>query len=151
MCAARRNRRLPRPARRRQRPDSWRRHRVLSSFAMAQAQAEARSQSGAAENLLEVQDLVTEFRTEHGTVRAVDRVSFEVAPGQTLGVVGESGCGKSVTALSIMRLIPDPPGRIAGGAIRYRGQNLLELDDRAMRDIRGNKISMIFQEPMTSL
>jgi len=118
---------------------------------MAQAQAEARSQAGAAENLLEVKELVTEFRTEHGTVRAVDRVSFEVAPGQTLGVVGESGCGKSVTALSIMRLIPNPPGRIAGGSIRYRGSDLLGLDDRAMREIRGNKISMIFQEPMTSL
>jgi len=118
---------------------------------MALAQAEARSQAGAADNLLEVSELITEFRTEHGIVRAVDRVSFEVAPGQTIGVVGESGCGKSVTALSIMRLIPNPPGRIAGGAIRYRGQNLLELDDRAMRDIRGNKISMIFQEPMTSL
>jgi peptide/nickel transport system ATP-binding protein len=84
-------------------------------------------------------------------VRAVDRVSFEVAPGQTLGVVGESGCGKSVTALSIMRLIPNPPGRIAGGSIRYRGTDLLGLDDRAMRAIRGNQISMIFQEPMTSL
>ncbi|HYU16266.1 MAG TPA: ABC transporter ATP-binding protein [Candidatus Acidoferrum sp.] len=102
-------------------------------------------------NLLEVQDLVTEFRTEHGTVRAVDRLSFEIGPGQTLGVVGESGSGKSVTALSIMRLIPDPPGRIAGGAIRYRGRNLLDLADREMRDIRGHKISMIFQEPMTSL
>ncbi|HUS67594.1 MAG TPA: ABC transporter ATP-binding protein [Kofleriaceae bacterium] len=102
-------------------------------------------------NLLVVEELVTEFRTEHGTVRAVDKVSFEVAPGKTIGVVGESGCGKSVTALSIMRLIPNPPGKIAGGAIRYRGQNLLELDDRAMRAIRGHKISMIFQEPMTSL
>src|SRR5688500_14050378 len=80
--------------------------RVLWSVAMAQAQADARSQPGAVENLLEVKDLVTEFRTEHGTVRAVDRVSFEVAPGRTIGVVGESGCGKSVTALSIMRLIP---------------------------------------------
>src|SRR5690606_34676171 len=76
------------------------------------------------QHLLEVKDLVTEFRTEHGTVRAVDRVSFEVPPGKTLGVVGESGCGKSVTALSIMRLIPNPPGRIAGGSIRYRGTNL---------------------------
>jgi peptide/nickel transport system ATP-binding protein len=124
---------------------------VLWSVAMAQAQAEARSEAGAAENLLEVKDLVTEFRTEHGTVRAVDQVSFEVAPGRTIGVVGESGCGKSVTALSIMRLIPNPPGRIAGGSIHYRGTDLLTLDDRAMRDIRGNQISMIFQEPMTSL
>src|SRR5688572_13396109 len=102
-------------------------------------------------HLLEVDGLVTEFRTEHGTVRAVDGVSFEVPAGTTLGVVGESGCGKSVTALSVMRLIPDPPGRIAGGAIRYRGTNLVGLSDREMREIRGNKISMIFQEPMTSL
>jgi peptide/nickel transport system ATP-binding protein len=103
------------------------------------------------ERLLEVQDLVTEFRTEHGTVRAVDRVSFEIGPGVTLGVVGESGCGKSVTALSILRLVPDPPGRIAAGRIRYRGRDLLELAEPDMRDIRGHKISMIFQEPMTSL
>jgi peptide/nickel transport system ATP-binding protein len=101
--------------------------------------------------LLEVDDLITEFRTEHGTVRAVDRVSFDIRAGKTAGVVGESGCGKSVTALSIMRLVPDPPGRIAGGAIRYRGRDLLRLPDREMRDIRGHKISMIFQEPMTSL
>ena len=101
--------------------------------------------------LLEVRDLVTEFRTEHGTVRAVDRVSFEIEPGKTLGVVGESGSGKSVTALSILRLVPEPPGRIAGGEIRYRGRNLLELPVKEMRGIRGNDISMIFQEPMTSL
>jgi peptide/nickel transport system ATP-binding protein len=101
--------------------------------------------------LLEVSDLVTEFRTEHGTVRAVDRVSFEIGAGKTLGVVGESGSGKSVTALSIMRLVATPPGRIASGAIRYRGRELLELPERDMRDIRGHKISMIFQEPMTSL
>ncbi len=104
-----------------------------------------------AEPLLQVEELVTEFRTEHGTVRAVDRVSFEIGAGKTLGVVGESGCGKSVTALSIMRLVPDPPGRIAGGAIRYRGRDLRELSDAEMRAIRGNEISMIFQEPMTSL
>jgi len=101
--------------------------------------------------LLEVRDLVTEFRTEHGTVRAVDRVSFEIEPGKTLGMVGESGSGKSVTALSILRLVPAPPGRIAGGEIRYRGRNLLELPVKEMRGIRGNDISMIFQEPMTSL
>ena len=103
------------------------------------------------DHLLEIRDLVTEFRTEHGTVRAVDGVSFEIPAGKTLGVVGESGCGKSVTALSVMRLIPSPPGRIAGGTINYRGKNLLDLSERAMRGIRGNKISMIFQEPMTSL
>jgi peptide/nickel transport system ATP-binding protein len=102
-------------------------------------------------SLLEVRDLVTEFRTEHGVLRAVDGVSFAIPKGKTLGVVGESGCGKSVTALSIMRLIPSPPGRIAGGAILYDGKNLLELSEREMRAIRGNNISMIFQEPMTSL
>lgn len=104
----------------------------------------------AAENLLEVRDLVVEFRTNRGVVRAVDHTSFDIARGQTLGVVGESGCGKSVTALSIMRLIADP-GRVLGGPIRYEGRNLLELDETSMRKIRGNKISMIFQEPMTSL
>jgi peptide/nickel transport system ATP-binding protein len=101
--------------------------------------------------LLAVEDLVTEFRTEAGTLRAVDGVSFAIPRGKTTGVVGESGCGKSVTALSILRLIPDPPGRIAGGSVRYDGQDLLALDERALRDVRGNKISMIFQEPMTSL
>jgi peptide/nickel transport system ATP-binding protein len=104
-----------------------------------------------AENLLEIRGLVTEFRTEHGVVRAVDQVSFEIPRGKTLGVVGESGCGKSVTALSVMRLIPSPPGRIAAGSIKYAGQDLLTLDEPAMRAIRGNQISMIFQEPMTSL
>jgi peptide/nickel transport system ATP-binding protein len=104
-----------------------------------------------AEALLEIRDLVTEFATEHGVVRAVDGVSFEVARRQTVGVVGESGCGKSVTALSVMRLIADPPGRIASGSIRYAGKELLTLPDREMRAIRGNRIAMIFQEPMTSL
>jgi peptide/nickel transport system ATP-binding protein len=104
-----------------------------------------------AEALLEIKDLVTEFRTEHGTVRAVDGVSFEIPRKKTLGVVGESGCGKSVTALSVMRLIADPPGRIAGGSITYDGRDLLALDEPAMRRIRGNRIAMIFQEPMTSL
>ncbi len=102
-------------------------------------------------DLLEVRDLVVEFRTERGVLRAVDTISFSIPRGQTLGVVGESGCGKSVTALSIMRLIADPPGRILGGPIRYQGKNLLDLDSAGMRKIRGNKISMIFQEPMTSL
>ena len=102
-------------------------------------------------SLLEIQDLVTEFRTESGVIRAVDRVSFDIPRGKTLGVVGESGCGKSVTALSIMRLIPDPPGRVAGGTIHYDAQDLLGLPEQDMRRIRGNRISMIFQEPMTSL
>ena len=100
--------------------------------------------------LLEIDSLRTWFDTLSGTVRAVDGVSFTVQAGQTLGVVGESGCGKSVTALSILRLLPTPPARHLG-AIRYRGTNLLALSEREMRQIRGNRISMIFQEPMTSL
>jgi peptide/nickel transport system ATP-binding protein len=104
-----------------------------------------------ASSLLEVRDLVTEFRTDRGTVRAVDGVSFALAPRQTLGLVGESGCGKSVTALSIMRLIASPPGRIASGSIHYAGKDLLALAPAEMRAIRGNRIAMIFQEPMTSL
>jgi peptide/nickel transport system ATP-binding protein len=104
-----------------------------------------------ADALLEVRDLVTEFRTEHVTVRAVDGVSFEIAPRSTLGVVGESGSGKSVTALSIMRLVARPAGRIASGTIRYKDTDLLALREPEMRAIRGNRIAMIFQEPMTSL
>jgi peptide/nickel transport system ATP-binding protein len=104
-----------------------------------------------AEPLLEIRDLVTEFRTDQGVVRAVDGVSFEIPARGTLGVVGESGCGKSVTALSIMRLVASPPGRIASGQIRYAGKDLLALAPEAMRKIRGNRIAMIFQEPMTSL
>ncbi len=100
--------------------------------------------------LLEIDSLRTWFDTLSGTVRAVDGVSLTVQAGQTLGVVGESGCGKSVTALSILRLLPTPPARHLG-AIRYRGTDLLTLSERAMRQIRGNRISMIFQEPMTSL
>jgi len=103
-----------------------------------------------ATSLLEIRDLVTEFRTEQGVVRAVDGVSFKVAARETLGVVGESGCGKSVTALSIMRLVA-PPGRIASGTITYAGKDLLALRPAEMRAIRGNRIAMIFQEPMTSL
>jgi peptide/nickel transport system ATP-binding protein len=100
--------------------------------------------------LLEVENLQTHFRTPDGINRAVDGVSFHVNAGETLAIVGESGCGKSVTAMSILRLIPEPPGKIAG-AIRLNGKNLLECSDREMRAIRGNDISMIFQEPMTSL
>mgnify|MGYP000396419023 CR=1 FL=1 len=101
--------------------------------------------------LLAVEELKTFFFTSEGTYRAVDGVSFQIGEGRTLGLVGESGCGKSVTSLSILRLIPDPPGRIVSGRILYRGQDLLALPERDMRRIRGNKISMIFQEPMTSL
>ena len=106
--------------------------------------------STASAPLLEIDSLRTWFDTLSGTVRAVDGVSFTVQAGQTLGVVGESGCGKSVTALSILRLLPTPPARHLG-AIRYRGTNLLDFSEREMRQIRGNRISMIFQEPMTSL
>jgi peptide/nickel transport system ATP-binding protein len=101
--------------------------------------------------LLEVDDLRTWFYTRDGIVRAVDGVSYRVYPGETLAVVGESGCGKSVTSLSILRLVASPPGRIVSGRLVFAGRNLLELSEAAMRDIRGNEISMIFQEPMTSL
>jgi peptide/nickel transport system ATP-binding protein len=100
--------------------------------------------------LLEVENLQTHFRTPDGVNRAVDGVSFEVNEGETLAIVGESGCGKSVTANSILRLVPEPPGKIAG-TIRFQGRDLLKASEREMRDIRGNDISMIFQEPMTSL
>ena len=101
--------------------------------------------------LLSVRNLSTRFRTGRGTVRAVDNVSFDVSAGETLAIVGESGSGKSVTALSILRLIPDPPGRIEAGEILFEGVDLLKLDDAAIRAIRGNRIAMIFQEPMSSL
>ncbi len=101
--------------------------------------------------LLQVKDLRTSFLTSEGEVRAVDGVSFTIEEGKTLGLVGESGCGKSVTSLSIMRLVASPPGKIVGGEIVYRGRDLLKLRGAEMRKIRGNEISMIFQEPMTSL
>ncbi len=100
--------------------------------------------------LLEVENLQTHFATLDGVVRAVEGISFHIDAGETLGIVGESGCGKSVTAMSILRLIQEPPGKIAG-MIRFEGRNLLEVPEPEMRDIRGNAISMIFQEPMTSL
>jgi peptide/nickel transport system ATP-binding protein len=105
----------------------------------------------ASQALLEIDGLKTHFFTRDGVVRAVDGISFSVAAGETLAVVGESGCGKSVTSLSIMRLIASPPGRILEGKIRFGGTDLLQISERAMRKIRGNDISMIFQEPMTSL
>ncbi len=101
--------------------------------------------------VLEIRDLQTQFRSPAGVVKAVDDLSYTVHEGETLGVVGESGCGKSVTALSILRLIPDPPGRIVGGQIEFEGKNLLDLTDEEMEAVRGNDISMIFQEPMTAL
>ena len=102
-------------------------------------------------SLLEVKSLRTAFRTDDGELVAVDGVDFSVEKGRTLGIVGESGCGKSVTSLSIMRLIPEPPGRILSGEILFEGRDLLKLSEEEMRSIRGNRISMIFQEPMTSL
>src|SRR5205809_823960 len=101
--------------------------------------------------LLEVDNLQTHFFTREGVVRAVDGVSFDVAKGKTLGIVGESGCGKSVTALSIMGLLPQPPAKIVGGAVRFEGFDLAALPDKNLEDIRGEEIAMIFQDPMTSL
>jgi peptide/nickel transport system ATP-binding protein len=109
------------------------------------------SEARTGETVLEVKNLHTVFFTNSGLFRAVDDLSFTVRRGETLAIVGESGCGKSVSALSIMRLVPDPPGRIVGGSVMLEGTDLLELDESEMRDIRGNRISMIFQEPMTSL
>ncbi len=101
--------------------------------------------------LLEVEDLCTVFHTEDGVVHAVDGVSFQVEAGKILGIVGESGCGKSVTAMSVMRLIPDPPGRIESGRVLWKGRDLLAVDADEMPQIRGREIAMIFQDPMTSL
>ncbi len=107
--------------------------------------------SAAGEKVLEIEGLQTYFYTRDGIVKAVEDVSFHLNKGETLGIVGESGCGKSITALSILRLVPDPPGQIIGGEVRLEGRNLLDCSEEEMRDIRGNDISMIFQEPMTSL
>jgi oligopeptide/dipeptide ABC transporter ATP-binding protein len=101
--------------------------------------------------ILELKDLRTHFFTQDGVVKAVDGVSFEMDEGEIIGIVGESGCGKSVTALSIMRLVANPPGRIVGGEVNFQGDDLLKLDESEMRKIRGNNIAMVFQEPMTSL
>src|SRR5437660_1182060 len=104
-----------------------------------------------AENLLEVKNLKTYFFTRGGVVKSVDDISFVIKPGQTLGVVGESGCGKSVTALSVMRLIASPPGKIVSGEINFEGEDVLAKNMDELTDLRGSKISMIFQDPMTSL
>jgi oligopeptide/dipeptide ABC transporter ATP-binding protein len=101
--------------------------------------------------LLQIDDLRTQFFTSAGTVRAVDGVSYTVEAGESVAIVGESGCGKSVSALSILRLIPDPPGRVVGGSIRLKGTDLLQLSDAEIRHVRGRRIAMVFQEPMTSL
>jgi oligopeptide/dipeptide ABC transporter ATP-binding protein len=101
--------------------------------------------------LLQIRDLATHFATESGVVKAVDGMSYDVDEGEILSIVGESGCGKSVSALSIMRLVADPPGKIVRGEVVFEGQDLLKLGDSEMRHIRGNRIAMVFQEPMTSL
>ena len=101
--------------------------------------------------LLEVKNLRTYFYTDEGVVRAVDDVTWDLDEGETLALVGESGCGKSVTAMSILRLIPNPPGRIVDGEILFEGEDLLQVSEATMRSIRGNRIAMVFQEPMTSL
>ncbi|MBI4758306.1 MAG: ABC transporter ATP-binding protein [Chloroflexi bacterium] len=101
--------------------------------------------------LLQVKNLKTQFFTQDGVVKAVDDVSFDLDEGETLGIVGESGCGKSVTVLSVMRLIPQPPGKIVGGQVIFDGEDLLKVDDEEIRRVRGNKIAMVFQDPMTSL
>ena len=104
-----------------------------------------------AKNLVEFKNLQTYFYTSDGTVKAVDDVSFKIKEGETLCVVGESGCGKSVTAMSLMGLIPNPPGKVVGGEILFEGKDILKFSEAEMRDMRGNRVSMIFQEPMTSL
>ena len=101
--------------------------------------------------LLDIKNLSTHFNTSAGTIKAVNDVSFKLREGETLGLVGESGCGKSVTALSIMRLVPSPPGRIVSGDVIFQGKNLLETSEEEMQNVRGRDIGMIFQEPMTSL
>ncbi|MCH9013016.1 MAG: ABC transporter ATP-binding protein [Proteobacteria bacterium] len=101
--------------------------------------------------ILEIENLQTQFFTSAGTVRAVDGITYTVNQGETVAIVGESGCGKSVSALSILRLIPDPPGRVVGGSIRFMGMDILALSDAEIRKVRGRRIAMVFQEPMTSL
>jgi len=123
----------------------------MASGDMAVDRSERSAATVAAPPILEVNGLRTEFRTGAGRAAAVDDVSYAVRPGETLAVVGESGSGKSVTALSIMGLVPNPPGRVVAGSVRYAGRELLSLSERELQQIRGNEISMIFQEPMSSL
>jgi oligopeptide/dipeptide ABC transporter ATP-binding protein len=103
------------------------------------------------DSVLKIEGLCVDFETRRGTIRVLDHINLKVNPGESLGVVGESGCGKSMTALSVMRLIPSPPGRISAGRVFLKEKNLLDISEKQMRDVRGNEISMIFQEPMTSL
>src|ERR671914_2429623 len=123
---------------------------VAQERARRRASAEQQG-NGRGGPVLEVRSLKTQFKTQDGVVKAVDDVSFYVMPGETLGVVGESGCGKSMTGLSIMRLIPSPPGKIVAGEIVFGGEDILQMSDDEVRKIRGNEIAMIFQDPMTSL
>src|SRR3990172_3272353 len=123
----------------------------MSAPAMPSQSERTRNNPDGQVPLLVVKDLKTHFFTDLGVARAVDGVSFTIPAGKTLGLVGESGCGKSVTALSILRLIPSPPGRIVGGSIHLDGRDLLRCSEEEIRQVRGNQISMIFQEPMTSL
>ena len=104
-----------------------------------------------AEPLLSVKNLTVEFTIRDGVVPVIDDLSFDLIPGETLSLVGESGCGKSMTALAIMGLIPSPPGEISAGSIVFQGEDLVQASDRRLREIRGNEVSMVFQEPMTSL
>ncbi|MGD8188998.1 ABC transporter ATP-binding protein [Brevibacillus ginsengisoli] len=103
------------------------------------------------QSILDIEKLRTHFFTDRGEIPAVDGIDLSINKGEILGIVGESGCGKSVTSLSIMRLIPNPPGKIVGGSIRFKGENLVEVSEARMRELRGNEVAMIFQEPMTSL
>src|ERR1700733_5893003 len=105
----------------------------------------------AKDKLIQVRNLSVEFQTDDGTVRAVKNISFDIPRGKTVGLVGESGSGKSVTSLAVMRLIPNPPGKVTSGEIIYEDQDLLKISEAQMRKVRGDRISMIFQEPMTSL
>jgi len=123
----------------------------MDTSQLGHAPTSADGGSATGRTLLEVEGLKTYFFIRQGVVKAVDDVSFSLAAGEKLAIVGESGCGKSMTALSILRLVPDPPGRIVAGSIKLDGQDLLKLSDDEMRKVRGNRISMIFQEPMTSL